>query len=238
MAIEGLGVRYVTTQTQSFKRAPMGELGVSPDYVPYAQVEALDKAWINLANEKFFKLINVPKTLTAQFNALYDTYEKWRDNQVDIVRELAPGFAGQQKTFAQAQSIYTAGVAAGGVPEKYVASKISAVKFEPTLVTAGTGAVLIVLGLAFVLLTTPPHRRRMKPTMAGLGQSGRKPKVVNIVFPSGHSFTRFRVFAKNWPEKFGHLAEDGSGWVLPDRRYLDRFYELLRVYEGREISDE
>lgn len=173
--LESLGPSYTTTQTASFRRAPMGELGVAADYVPSSQIDALDTAWVALANEGFFKLVNVPKNLNDSFNAIWNAYTKWRDTQVDIVKNTATGFAAQQTALAQAKSIYAQATAAGAKPEAKVVPKVSTVTFAPEVVTAGTGAVLVALGLAFVLLTWQPRRRSGGAVMAGLGE-GKAPK--------------------------------------------------------------
>lgn len=178
--LEDIGSRYTTTATASFRRAPLGELGVAADYVPSSQIDALDKAWTALANEGFFKLLNVPKNLNDSFNAIWKAYTDWRDTKVDIVKNTAPGFAAQQAALSQAKSIYAQAVAAGAKPEATSIAKVSKQTFAPEVVTAGTGAVLIALGLAFVLLTWQP-RRKGDGQMAGLGE-GKAPKKKRVRF--------------------------------------------------------
>jgi hypothetical protein len=179
--LEDIGSRYTTTATASFRRAPLGGLGVVPNYVPSSQIDALDAAWDDLTNGShsknnleikapqvgFFQLVNVPKNLNDSFNAIWKAYTSWRDTQVDIVKNTAPGFAAQQTALGQAKSIYAQAVAAGAKPEAVAIAKVSKQTFTPEAVTAGTGAVLVALGLAFVLITWQP-RRRSGGAMTGL----------------------------------------------------------------------
>jgi hypothetical protein len=179
--LEDIGSRYTTTATASFRRAPLGGFGVVPNYVPSSQIDALDAAWDDLTNGShsknnlevkapqvgFFQLVNVPKNLNDSFNTIWKAYTSWRDTQVDIVKNTAPGFAAQQTALGQAKSIYAQAVAAGAKPEAVAIAKVSKQTFTPEAVTAGTGAVLVALGLAFVLITWQP-RRRSGGAMAGI----------------------------------------------------------------------
>jgi hypothetical protein len=243
--LEDIGSRYTTTATASFRRAPLGGLGVVPNYVPSSQIDALDAAWDDLTNGShsknnlevkapqvgFFQLVNVPKNLNDSFNTIWKAYTSWRDTQVDIVKNTAPGFAAQQTALGQAKSIYAQAVAAGAKPEAASVAKISKQTFTPEAVTAGTGAILVALGLAFVLITWQP-RRKQDGVMAGVEEKRkRKQRTVHLEFPTGHTFTRFRVQASAAPEKFGHPAEDGS-WALPEKKHMDRFNQLLKSWQG------
>lgn len=237
--------RYTTTQTQSFRRAPMGEFG--------EPIDDFDKAWGTLANDGFFKLVGVSKALTDQFGALYSIYEKWRDAQTNLIGVQVP--AAQSANFAAAQKIYGAAVAAGAKPEgpqksgpvRTISTTEASKGGLPAVITGSTGRIFLVLGAALALLLWEPWEQpRRQQVFAGLGRRRRSLGDLNgmweirkketvrkgpayVVYhgpsnlPASHVLThsKAREIVKALDERFPNLDPSDSGTLREAGQLID-----------------
>lgn len=157
-------VRFTTTQTQSFRRAPMAGLGDVFDDI--------QDQW-NALGAKFYGLVGVDAATTKAFDALIEKFGTWVDASVQKGSRVVT--QAQVDGLAQALKLYNAALAAGAKPGKPLmvktgTGKTTALPGGDTLFGA-TGVMAVVLGLAALLFVLP--RRGGRPALSGLGNHPR-----------------------------------------------------------------